>query len=162
MLTSSPASAAARVFAYFEDVVSRYTPLAGAFAIGYPDEQAGAGDTSYPQVFLESEVQVGEQQPGLDTYQVTLQVLDQPDKHGTNEGTRRQAEILALTGGYLEELVEILRLEEVLTDVKRVSALSLTDVGADVASGWRAEISFTLSAAIDRVALATRYTPPTA
>lgn len=162
MLNPPPDSAAARVFAYFEDVVSRYAPLAGAFAIGYPDEQGNAGDTRYPQVFLESEVQVGEQQPGLDTYQVALQVLDAPEAHGTNEGTRRQADILALTGGYLEELVEILRLEEVLTDVKRPSALSLTDVGPDVASGWRAEISFTLPASIDRAALATRYTLPTA
>lgn len=156
-----PSSSAARVFAYLEDVVARYSPIVH-FQIGYPDEQAGAGDTPYPQVFLESEVQVGEEQPGLDTYQVALQVLGLPLEHGLNEGTRRQAGILAQTGGYLEELVEILRLEEVLTDVKRVSALSLTDVGPDQASGWRAEISFTLSSSVDRAALATRYTLPTA
>ncbi|MCA8829425.1 hypothetical protein [Hymenobacter pini] len=150
-------SGAARIFAYLEDVVSRYRPIAH-FHVGYPDEQASGADP-YPQVFLEAEMQVGEEQPGLDAYQVALQVLDMPDEHGTNEGTRRQAAILATTGGYLEELVEILRLEEVLTDVKRVSAVSLTDAGTDQASGWRAEISFTYPSAVNRDALRTRYTP---
>ncbi|RSK33949.1 hypothetical protein [Hymenobacter metallilatus] len=151
-------SGAARIFAYLEDVVKRYSPIAH-FQIGYPDEQAGAGNTPYPQVFLEAEMQIGEERPGLDTYQVALHVLSLPAEHGTNEGTRLQAGILATTGGYVEELVEILRLEEELTDVKKVSAVSLTDVSTDQASGWRVEISFTYPSAVNREALWSRYTP---
>ncbi len=156
-----PDSATARIFAYLEDVVRRYSPIPH-FQVGYPDEQAGAGDTAYPQVFLEADLQVGEKQAGLQSYQVAFQVLDKPDEHGQNDSTRRQADILATTCGYWEELLEILRLEETLTDVELSTAVSLTDVGPDVASGWRIELSFSFPSAVSRAGLRSRYTPPSA
>lgn len=157
---TQPDSAAARIFAYLADVVSRYSPIAH-FAVGYPDEQGGAGDTPYPQVFLETDLQVGEKSRGLCSFQASLYVLDRPPGHGRNPGTRYEAELLARTGGYVEELLEILREEEVLTDVELTSSLSLTDFGRDRAAGWHPEISFTYPMAVDRTALRTRYTPPT-
>ncbi len=153
-----PDSAQARLFAYFQDVVSRYSPIKH-FQIGYPDEQGGAGNTPYPQVFLESAMELSEKQPGLCAFQVSLYVLDMPAGHGRHAGTRNEPEILARTGGYVEELLEILRLEEVLTDVALNSSLSLTDYGRDKAAGWHPEISFTFPMAVDRAALRSRYTP---
>ncbi|GAB3293909.1 hypothetical protein [Hymenobacter tenuis] len=157
--TPQPDSAAARIFAYLEDVVGRYAPIKH-FQIGYPDEQAGAGDTPYPQVFFETDMQVGESTRGLCSFQVSLLVLDIPPARGRHPGTRMEKEILARTGGYVEELLEILRLEETLTDVSLTSTVSLTDYGQDRAAGWHAEISFTYPMAVNRASLRTRYTPP--
>jgi hypothetical protein len=156
--TQHPSSALARIFAYFEAVVGRYAPIKH-YQVGYPDEQGGEGNTPYPQVFLESSMQVGESVAGLCSFQMSLYVLDMPAGHGRHAGTRNEAEILARTGGYVEELLEILRLEETLTDVKLEASVSLTDYGKDRAAGWHPEISFTFPMAVDRKALRTRYTP---
>jgi hypothetical protein len=146
------------VFDYLEGLVGRYSPIK-FFAVGYPDEQGGGGATPYPQIFLEAELSFNETSPGHYECRAALQVLDRPAAHGLNAGTRWQRDLLAQTGEYVEELLEQLRVEDVLQDVKLGDALTLTDVGRDKACGHRIEVSFSFTSAVDRAQAASRFTP---
>jgi hypothetical protein len=146
------------VFDYIEDLVGRYAPLKH-FQVGYPDEQAGGGATEYPQCFLEAELLLAETQAGRYTCTAALQVLDRPEAHGENLGTRWQRELLATTGEYVEELLEQLRQEDELQDVKLTGLVNLIDVGSDLACGWRMEISFSFLSQVSRKQVRSRFSP---
>ncbi|MBA9076083.1 hypothetical protein [Rufibacter quisquiliarum] len=146
------------VTGYLRSLAERYEPLA-SFGYGFEEEQGSGGNTAYPHLFLEAEMEVTEPNPGLDGYNVALLFLDKPQQQGTQPGTAAELHISSSTKQIADEVLEILRMEQQLLSIKVGSRLSLSQFGPDSAYGWRVEVYFEIPKAIDRAAIRQRLTP---
>ena len=143
---------------YLLQLGARFTDVAHV-GFGFGDEQGQGGNTPYPQLFVEAEMELREVQAGLDSYTVALLFLDKPDAQGTQEKTRAEKAILQHTKQMADAFIEQVRLEQVLLSVRVLSMLSLVAFGDDAAYGWRVELAFEYGSYVDRQDIANRFTP---
>jgi len=143
---------------YIQDLASRFSDIKHV-GFGYSDEQGEGGNSPYPQLFQEAEMEIREVNAGLDSYSVALLFLDLPQEQGTQPGTRAEKQILQHTKKMADAFIEQIRLEGVLFSVRVGSMLSLVAFNDDDAYGWRVELSFEYPKYVDRSDIQSRFTP---
>lgn len=118
------------------------------------DGQA-SGTLTYPLVLVEADVQGSETTQALDTLTFAIQVLDKPDRLGAEP----LPDLLGRTKAWADELTQQLR-DELPGRLASVNYLALPgEAGADLATGWRVELSLKVPKDLDRSLTASRFAP---
>ena len=118
------------------------------------DGQA-SGNTRYPLVLVEADVQGSETNAGLDTLTFAIQVLDMPERIDPRTGP----DLLGTTKTWADELTQQLR-DEQPGALAGVNYLALPgQAGSDLATGWRMELQLKVPKQIDRNANAAKFAP---
>jgi hypothetical protein len=120
------------------------------------------GKGQYPVVVVEPDPFAGESSPGLLNYDFAFLVLDrEQDENGAyRRDPSQEPALLATTGQWCDELIEQLRAENPGDVVKATyTRAALTEHGADLATGWRAEFRLQVAQAIDRTANTALFAP---
>jgi hypothetical protein len=114
-----------------------------------------SGALEYPLWLVEIDSQGSETTPGLDTLTAAVQVLDKPGRIGEEPADV----LLGRTKAWADEYTQQFR-DERPGELAGVNYLALPgDVGADLAAGWRLELSVKLPKDLDRNANAARFAP---
>lgn len=131
---------------YLQGLGRRRTAI-GRALLGYE------GKGEYPLVLVEPDPLVAESSPGLLNYDFAFLVLarEQQADGSYRPDPEQRPGILATTGQWADELIEMLR-SEYPGDLKpgTYSRVALTEYGTDQATGWRVEIRLQVKQNINR------------
>lgn len=112
------------------------------------------GKGTYPVMVVEPDPLAAESSPGLLTYSFAFLVLDRErDEKGVyRKNPEKWPAVLATTGQWCDELVEMLR-HEYPGDLKpgTYSRVALTEYSGEVATGWRCELQLQVKQPLNRV-----------